>query len=137
VSCAGAEHVGVEQRCGLGGRRFLHRADQVHSRFVDQHVDARGLGHDGLDRMTNGSFVADIHLDKLDVGDRRRFREAAYGAEDLATSFGELLRGDASDARRHAGNNDNGGIRHDTVPIGMVKGISPEFSRAAKRRRLE
>jgi hypothetical protein len=63
-----AEHVGVEQRCGLGSRSFLHRADHAHSRVIDQDVDALGPEDDGLDSKLNGSVVANIHLDKLHTG---------------------------------------------------------------------
>ena len=48
-----AEEVGVEQRLGFGNRRFFRRAEQGHTRAVDQHVNALGLSDEGMDCAFN------------------------------------------------------------------------------------
>src|SRR2546425_87459 len=94
-----AEYVGIEQRPGLGDRCFLHCADHVHSRVVDEYVDAAAPGDDGLDSKLDGSVVANVHLDQLNAGQWGRLGDAAHSAEYAATPLGKLLCGGTSDAR--------------------------------------
>src|SRR3546814_5021518 len=57
------EYIGVEESGRLVGRCFLHRADHIHARIVDQHIDTTGLTDDELNCTMNGSVIANIHLD--------------------------------------------------------------------------
>jgi hypothetical protein len=97
---------------GLGNRRFFGSAEQDHTRIVDEHIDALGLGDDGLDAMLNGRFITDIHLDERNPRYGLCLCRVAHGAEDPATLLCEFDGGGAADALRHASNEDSFGVLH-------------------------
>ncbi len=76
-----AEYVGIENRCGLIDCCFFHRADQVHSRIVDQYVDTTRLFDNKFDSTLDRGLVSNIHLDKFNAG-------YAAGVSPLKIRFG-------------------------------------------------
>jgi hypothetical protein len=105
------EHVGLELAAHLVERNALDRARLAVAGVVDQRPDGALLGLHGLDRRAHRVVVGHVERQQpaaavLQIGDRVGTPRA--GVHDVAM-VGEPQRGGTPDARRAAGDQDDGG----------------------------